>query len=468
MSGAGFVTRHFPPPALTTTLTFQLTMTITLRCLLLCFLTLIIPPASAAPVNMGPQQEASIRFDLLIVYPSTTPGPVQLAPLLRTWPGLTLVDKTPAKPSGRTVRATPHPAFDKFSERELKYMARGLNATELAAMQSEHPFLALQFAHPRQEALPALRAAYQLALKLARKDKGLIWDNETRELYAPDAWEEKRLATWSESIPIASANTVMHTYMNGELPRQITLGMRKFGLPDIVVSRVPQSATGSTAHLINLLSQALLEGASVGPAGSFDLALDAIQNKAVRAKALDSLKADPKKVAFLELHQAKREAGDPDNRLIEIGFARHPGPDSSARQAAALASLFGADDGIKYIRHDDALRLESERAQKKLAAMQAEFQRGLPTGQYLEVKAPFPTDTGRHEWMWVELTRWDGNKMEGLLQNTPFEIKSMKAGQIVRVRQQDVFDYLRSFPDGRQEGNTTGALIEKMQEAKTK
>jgi uncharacterized protein YegJ (DUF2314 family) len=64
--------------------------------------------------------------------------------------------------------------------------------------------------------------------------------------------------------------------------------------------------------------------------------------------------------------------------------------------------------------------------------------------------------------MWVEVTRWSDGKIEGLLANDPFEIPSLRAGQNVTVNEADIFDYIHRHADGKQEGNTTGAIIEQM------
>jgi uncharacterized protein YegJ (DUF2314 family) len=65
--------------------------------------------------------------------------------------------------------------------------------------------------------------------------------------------------------------------------------------------------------------------------------------------------------------------------------------------------------------------------------------------------------------MWVEVTTWRGNRIGGLLDNEPEKIRNLHSGQYVDVRQEDVFDYLHTFPDKPTEGNTTGPIIQRMQ-----
>ena len=64
--------------------------------------------------------------------------------------------------------------------------------------------------------------------------------------------------------------------------------------------------------------------------------------------------------------------------------------------------------------------------------------------------------------MWVEVTSWKGNLIRGTLENQPFNVPNLHAGQVVEVWQGEVFDYIREYPDKRREGNTTGEIIGKI------
>jgi uncharacterized protein YegJ (DUF2314 family) len=67
--------------------------------------------------------------------------------------------------------------------------------------------------------------------------------------------------------------------------------------------------------------------------------------------------------------------------------------------------------------------------------------------------------------MWVEVTAWRDTKIRGLLANDPFEIPTLHAGQVVEVDEGDVFDYLLRHRDGTTEGNETGRILERRQQA---
>jgi uncharacterized protein YegJ (DUF2314 family) len=348
----------------------------------------------------------------------------------------------------------------------LQRFGRGLDRQQADALQDSQEALVLIFSYPQERLWDGLRAANRLASRIASETGGLLWDEETREIFTSKAWDQQRLDTWAEEIPDISQHIVIHAYSTGEYIRAITLGMTKFGLPDIVVEDFTWSAGDQIGLLMNLLGQALAEGIEVDPGilvegGPVDLDIHAIQNRAVRERVLASLKPGADGVAQISLQAGTREEGDPDNRLIEITFDRYPGPDRHAQQIEMLSGLFGMEDAIVSSEHDEELLAASQRARARLPALQEAFQAGLEPGEYILVKAPFDTPKGGTEWMWVEVTAWEGKRIDGLLLNEPYYIPDLHAGQIVEVDEGDVFDYIRNFADGTREGNETGKILER-------
>lgn len=168
----------------------------------------------------------------------------------------------------------------------------------------------------------------------------------------------------------------------------------------------------------------------------------------------------------LQLHRWEEQhhhgpIGDPMNRLIEITFDRGIGPDLHAKQEQVVGAAFGREDSVAQIKHDEELKNASRRSRTKLPALQVEFNKGLAPGEFIQVKAPFDTPDGGHEWMWVEVSSWKGDKITGLLKNEPFNIPTLHGGQVVEVSESKVFDYIWRHADGTQDGNETGKLIEK-------
>src|SRR5262245_49825107 len=92
--------------------------------------------------------------------------------------------------------------------------------------------------------------------------------------------------------------------------------------------------------------------------------------------------------------------------------------------------------------------------------MRVALQHGLEPGEHILVKAPFQTTDGSDEWMWVDVATWDETAIRGTLQNEPSGVPGLRAGQIVEVDPERVFDYIHSHADGELEGNETGRILE--------
>ena len=428
------------------------------------------PKQEAIPA--GVLMDQSIRFRYAIYYlPSPPADPlVALQELLsKEKRPPALVNELPDKPGkpviyGRSVTEV-QTKYAPPDMRSLQYFGRGLTRDQAEELQKSRQVFIMECAHDKEHTWEGLRMANQIAEAMARETGGLVWDEMTHEVFTPVAWNNMRIQTWTQDIPDVSDQTTIHAYRSDEYVRAITLGMAKFGLPDVVAEDFSWSLNRTIGHLINLFCQSMAEGAVIERPGEYDLDIRRIQNSEVREAQITSLKTNATAVALLSLKKGKWEQGDPENRLIELGFERYPGRDVHAKQAEMLSSLFGFEDDVTRVTHSEELLAASRRAKARLPALREEFVEGLDPGEFIQVKTPFKTPDGGQEWMWVEITTWEGEKIKGVLKNEPFNIPSLHGGQIVNVKQQDVFDYIRRYPDGRQEGNETGAIIQKMQQA---
>ncbi len=341
----------------------------------------------------------------------------------------------------------------------LKNFGRGLTRDQSEGLQKAHKALILNFAYPEEHVWDGMRVALSLTRELAHASAGLIWDEATREVFTPDAWAKRRIADWNDDVPDLSKHLVIHAYQKGEFVRAITLGMEKFGLPDLVIDQSSRSLQRSMGHVMNLFAQALAENSSLPKPGEFDLNFDAIRNPKIREPQVKSLLPGATRILLLSLTEGIWEEGDPDNRLIEIRFSRGKGPDVHAQQEQIIARAFGSEDKITHVKHDEDLNAASARARQRLPALRGEFNKGLAPGEVVLVKAPFATADGGTEWMWVGVAQ-EGDKITGLLSNDPHNIPSLHAGQSVIVSESRVFDFIRQRADGSAEGNETAKLIE--------
>ena len=349
----------------------------------------------------------------------------------------------------------------------LEHGARGLSGDQKKALAGSKSVLVLDFFSDRAHGLAALKDAQRLLHDLAESTHGLIWDEETREIFAPAEWQKKRAAPWTGELPSIPDQVVIHFYADGELNRMVTLGMSKFGLPDVVVEDVPRIGSKSMGGLVNLACQTMAERGKIDVTGVLSVDVNALRNADYRQRLIKTYKKNATGKAALNVTSVVSKEGDAKNRLVEICFPVKPaetlGPQQ--RKEALISSLFGSEDAIKYVKHSPELLAASARAKAKIAELAPLFRKGMPPGESIQVKAPFATPAGGDEWMWVEVSKWavDGT-IEGILDNDPFDIPTLKAGAKVRVKQDSLFDYIHVLPGGKFEGNETSPIIEREEE----
>lgn len=419
-------------------------------------------PSPGAFAPAGPAMAEVASFELAVYLPARPPQAPMAAVdelLAGEFASLRRVEDEPGgkrEPEVHVRVETDVPGtYAPPDEDGLARFGHGLTPGHRATLRGAQQALVLRFAIPRAQVFAAGRRACALAAELGARTDGVVWDEETREVFAPAAWKAQRVDEWTEEVPEVSRHTVIHAYRDGEYVRAITLGLRKFGLPDLVVQESPWSSNRQVGTLLNLTAQRLAEGGTVRAGGDLRLRLADIRSTPVRA----GVTADGTGEALVVLRNAPLEEGDPQNRLWAVSFDRDPGIDVHSRMEHALSTFFGATDDIRHVTHDDAILAASARARDRLPALHDAFAKGLEPGEILMVKAGFAKPDGGQEWMWVEVTSWKGSSINGLLQNDPFEVPDLHAGQKVSVAQREVFDYLLKRGDGTVEGNETGALI---------
>ena len=224
-----------------------------------------------------------------------------------------------------------------------------------------------------------------LRMLFATKSGGLLWDEDTLEIFSTKKWHDIRIKSWTDEIPFISDQIVIHVYKSDEYVRAITLGMSKMGLPDIVVDNFSWSSIKGMGNLINLLSQSMAENKTIDRYGKYDLDIHSIKNQKAREPLLESLYDNAKALAYLVILKGTWEEGDPANLLIEINFDRYEGKDVHAKQDKLLSELFGSEDSISYIKHNQELLLASKKAKAKLPQLKKDFNSGLQPGEFIMV-----------------------------------------------------------------------------------
>jgi len=420
-------------------------------------------------VPAGSPMDGVIRFEFavyLVGGGSKGPQAALREEIEKNFKELKLVTEIPSAPSDMVVSVRmERNVRQKYAPPRLESLnlfGYGLTPEQAQALQTVREAMILDFAHPKAHVWDGLRTANELIEKIARDTNGLVWDEETREVFTPDAWSKRRLVSWKDTVPEVALQTVVHLYPNGEYDRAISLGMIKMGLPDVFIEAVPKFSGNQAGNIINLFDQLTAEGSSFDGSGRFTLKLQEIKNQRVREERKKALKENSTGVMYLSLKRGAAEEGDPHNRLIELSAERYDGPDVQAKQDRMIGCFFGWSDAVRGIEHTDEVLEASRKARGKLPEIHKTFDAGLQPGEYILVKAPFRTIDNSNEWMWVEVIKWNGKKISGVLENTPDRVPQLHSGQMVEVDEREVFDYVHRFADQREEGNTTGDIIGKL------
>jgi len=309
---------------------------------------------------------------------------------------------------------------------------------KLRALKNRTVFI---FRAPPSQAEAAVREAGLEIWKLAVELHGFIIDEDTNQIFSPARFHLQRLEGPQSVLTQVSIQSDQSK--DGSLTLT-TAGMAHLGRPELGMHDVPLGSRGQLGSLMNLTVQTLAEKPKLEPVGRMELDIDALKAEPLRKKLLENpLDGATRKTAV------KLLAGN--DGVIWFDF----GPNPYVEQNRILRELFGSHDEMQDVGHDSPKVLAaSAAARKRLVEIIRPRWHGPQDGK-LEVKIPFE---GR-EWMWVEVLRWKGEQITGVLDNEPKLVTSVKSGSEVRLLQSEVFDYKLDLPDGGVEGNTTARLL---------
>lgn len=344
--------------------------------------------------------------------------------------------------------AAPVRSFEKPNEALINYQGNHIEESDKPKLRALPERSILEFTAPAgRAALPVVLQAQADILQLARELDGYILDEDTGQIFSQQEFQKRRV----EAPPgVLSQVMIKWEARPGGLLRLSTEGLSHLGLPELAVKQVPASLRRSMASVLNLAGQTAFERGALTP--ELRVSVEELKDARLREELLPQQVPGASSEATLDLRPA---AGGE----IELTFV-----DAQIGQHALVSQLFGSPDRTSRIQHDDAIQEASRKAREQLlTVLKPQFRKGQLA--HLEVKGPFGPGPHR-EWMWVDLTGWDGDTVQGVLDSDPEIVKDLKAGSQVTLRDDELFDYLLWLPDGGTEGNTTGELMRQQEAAK--
>lgn len=247
-----------------------------------------------------------------------------------------------------------------------------------------------------------------------------------------------------------------------------TTGMQKFGLPNLEVHDVPPDLSSGLLPVVNAIAQnltdrvlrlAVEEGAPPRKL-SVEPELRVTVDQIARAFGEEASEPEEGVRGWTSIGLSFNRPSRGQERMLQVipphGF---PG-DQGVWLHSMLSDLSHGAYEVRGIAKDSAAMEQAHaRALAELPAIKKRFQQGLEPGQLLHVKHGFPTRSGGHEYMWVAVNTWVGDRVRGQLANDPIDRVDLRAGQAVELSDAEIFDWLFTDSDGEHEGGYTNSPL---------
>lgn len=324
-------------------------------------------------------------------------------------------------------------------------VAAGLTPAEREALGKARTAVTFRANAPFAKEHVAARAGLAVARVLGEGLDGFVYDEATRRI---QRWQDVPVIAAPLGAPAFDPRTIvveLHRQEDGTA-RAVTLGMMRWGCPDLALQGANMDAGPRLALVLDAVAARLALGEDRTPiAVTLE---DVARVTGRRAEDLSSSPGDARK-AELDVIAPEREEGDPDNELVELV----PG-DGGGREAwdVIVANLFGVPRTVTSESEDRELNEVARRARGTLAAGIERFERGQGA---LFVKGPFviPPDARLDggpttETLWVDVAACDAKLCTGVLAGDPVAPANVAAGKTTSVERGQVVDWVVRQRDG--------------------
>jgi len=320
---------------------------------------------------------------------------------------------------------------------------------QVAGMDQAAQVVLLEWAAPRDQAPAALAALLQAASAagpwLEVVDTGRDMDAATAGTLAVAA---------SAPDPDLSALSTIAVLQEGDGSTRLlgTRGLRNLGLPELDQAGVPAAEVDRAAARLNAVAQAMYE---VGVVSVLEVDSSRFHSASARSAACGL-----KGTASLSYDHGHDKLLGPGPRVALARFDGAFGSCTDAVAAAPAAPVVVAP-AVAAPAAPDLASVRVHEIRTLTGPVHDAWLQGLPAGDHLLVKAPFPTAEGRVEWLWVEVSDWGSPEtLTGRLVSSPTLADGVARGDTVKVPVAVVYDYLWRHADGSSEGNETQAWLE--------
>lgn len=378
------------------------------------------PAAPVVPVEGKPVVPSSVARGAIASYGIILPAGADAA----TFETLA---RDKAKPHGIDVVVKSRNEL--LGDDDLDLFSRALSPADIDEVKKAASIITLR--STGKPPLEGARVTATVAHEVALASKGWVIDPDTYAIHTGAAFAEHVPTNAPDVRRLIAVHAISG---DNETPFLDTAGMRRYGFPELYVAEASPAQVTPVMHLINGAAQVLLTGAGVDANGRIVVDLKQL------GWDLDIIEKGTGKAVWNT--RWAREADSDASADLVIQLIPPGGPSTQALDAL-IDECFGYRDRVTSIADDDSEILAAgRRARADLVALRPRFAKGIAVGEALTVKAKFVGDDGAVEWMWVAVVSFRGNKVEGMLANTPQVIPTLQSGQKVRVELADIADYV--------------------------
>jgi len=124
---------------------------------------------------------------------------------------------------------------------------------------------------------------------------------------------------------------------------------------------------------------------------------------------------------------------------------------------------FASTNAARRLRElDTQIASAVKQAHATLPSVKKRFHAGLPEEQVLFLTTRLYDANGTFEQVFVRVREWSGSTVQGIIANELLTVQKYVQGQQISFPEKAVLDWTISLPDGSEEGNFVGKLLDSL------
>jgi|GEM_PF-2783598 len=339
------------------------------------------------------------------------------------------------------------------NESYLKHYGKGLNTDQKSLLKNSNGMVIITFYGNNNSIVEEQNRITRFLNLLISDNNTILVDLGTIEYFNKKTWQKRRVAPfYAKPVDIMTQVLVKVDSTKGNLCRVTTFGMEKFCLPDITISSISCASSSTYVDLIMGVAQTLSENRTTHKDSTLELHLSNLKNKTWKTYfSQNKFKSITK--TTVQLSNTPPKIGDKNNLQLALEFK-----DNKIKNALNLIALKKSD--LRFSTQKKALIDLSNKAKSELPEVKQKFHEHELPDDFLLLKAPFVSKKVK-EWIWVEVLEWNDETIKGKLYSSSTYTSHLTKGVIVRIDQNEVFDYIYKNKDGEFIGNKTEEFLDR-------